>query len=167
MIRLKKNNRNNCSALWSWAIVFFLASSLMSCSGNIYDETREIQEASWNEADSIAFSFEIADTSQRYNIFLTVNHEVAYAFQNIYCLVETYGPQGLSQRQVSSLELASRKGNWLGDCGEENCVRRIPFIVNTLFDQAGAYQIVLKQYSRPKQLPHVQSLRLEVVPVEG
>lgn len=139
----------------------------MSCSNNIYDEKIEIKEASWAEVDSVAFTFEIADTSQRYNIFLTVNHQPSYAFQNIYCLVETYGPQGLSQRQVSSLELASRKGKWLGECDAEQCERRIPFIVNTLFDEAGKYKIVLKQYSRPALLQGIQSLRLEVAPIDG
>lgn len=137
----------------------------MSCSNNIYDETVEIKNASWAEVDSVAFAFEIADTSQRYNIFLTVNHETSYAFQNVYCLVETYGPQGISQRQVSSLELASRKGKWLGECDAELCERRIPFIVNTLFEQAGKYEIVLKQYSRPALLAGIKSLQLEVAPV--
>jgi len=147
---------------YSFLLVGILLTSLTSCSSNVYDQTIEIGETTWAQDDSVAFAFEIADTNKLYNIFLTVGHLTSYSYQNLYCMIESYGPSGLVQKQLSSLDLASKKGRWKGDCTKEACLHNIPFIVRTKFDVAGQYKIVLKQYSRAKQLEGIKSMRLQI-----
>ncbi len=167
MILPTKHKTNHCLSLWAWAMALFFTVSLGSCSGNIYDQTQELKDGVWLSADSITFEFDIQDTSKSYHIFLDVEHSTAYNYQNIYCLVESYSPQGqLVQRQLSSLELATRKGKWIGDCSEELCNRSIPFIIDTKFDVGGLYKIVLKQYTRTEKLEGLNSLRLQIREVE-
>lgn len=165
MTTLRKTKPRFVAQIAGWLLLFVLGSGLVGCSNNIYDETVEIADHQWLDSDSIVFDFDIVDTSQQYNIFLEVAHETSYNYQNIYCLVETYGPNGLVQKQVSSLDLATKKGEWLGECSGEVCTRNIPFIINTVFDVAGTYKIVLKQHSRDHSLQPIHSLRLAVAPV--
>lgn len=162
MMRLQNKKKYNCSALWVWAIAILLS----SCSSNVYNETVVINEGNWNATDSIVFDFEIQDTSSLYHVFLGVNHLTSYSYQNVYCLVESYSSSGLVQRQVASLELASRKGKWLGDCNDESCDRNIPFITNTKFDEQGKYKIVIKQYARTAMLEGINSLKLQIKKVK-
>jgi len=161
---LKKSNKNSCPKVFiNWTMAVLLCFSLFSCDSFLYDSTVDIETGVWAEMDSVSFDFVIEDTTKRYHIFLDVNHDVDYAHQNVYCLIESYAPGGaLVQRQVQSLELATQKGKWMGDCDNETCVRKLPFIPNTQFPTAGAYKIVLTQYTRKEMLEGINNLRLTI-----
>jgi len=157
----KKNNWSSSITKYGcYAAAFILSLHLSSCNSSIFDETITLETHSWTESQPLSFEFDIQDTSKLYNIFLEVDHSVNFSHQNFYCMVEAYSPQGLVQQQQSSIELADRKGNWLGDCGSENCVKTTPFIVKTKFDLIGRYQIDLKQYTRQESLKGLNSFRL-------
>lgn len=165
--QLKKTNKNSCpKAYLQWATAFVLCLSLFSCNGFIYDETQPIEAEAWTEDNNVTFSFTIDDTTKHYNIFLEVDHSVNYGYQNVYCNVVSLVDDRLIQKQQVSLELADKKGKWKGECSGENCTRTIPFIVNTQFDQAGDYKIVLTQYTRQANLTGINSLRLMIEETE-
>jgi gliding motility-associated lipoprotein GldH len=140
---------------------------LSGCSASIYDETKEIATASWSSKNPIAFDFEISDTARQYNIFLEVIHQTSFNYQNVYCLVESFGPQGLVQQQTNSLELASKKGTWLGQCSSDLCTRKIPFITRSKFDMPGSYTVKLTQHSRLDPLEGIKSIRLIIEPIQS
>jgi gliding motility-associated lipoprotein GldH len=134
----------------------------ISCESSICDQTINFENGKWQESNPVTFKFEIKDTAKQYDIFLEVNHGTDYGHQNFYCLVESYSPLGLAQRQVNSLELSSKKGKWTGICNSETCNRKIPFITRSVFDIPGSYKIRLTQYSRKNPLAGINSLRLIV-----
>lgn len=143
--------------------LFFLLglflSSLSSCS-TIYDETHVLENRTWTQGQRFSFEFDIQDTTQLYDLFLEVEHETSYPYQNLYCLVKTTMPDGSSREDQASLELANAKGYWLGDCSGKQCTRTIPFIIKTRFTIPGTYVIELKQHSRPKTLGPIEYIRL-------
>ncbi len=145
-------------------VVLFFAT--ISCESSIYDQTIRFENGNWEESNPITFEFEIQDTAKQYDIFLEVNHSTDYSYQNLYCLVESYSPLGLAQRQVNSLELSSKKGKWTGSCNSETCTRKIPFITRSVFDIHGSYKIQLTQYTRNNPLSGINSLRLIVEPTK-
>ncbi|WMX15126.1 MULTISPECIES: gliding motility lipoprotein GldH [unclassified Aureispira] len=157
----KKINFNSCSRLFlQWATVFVLCLNLASCS-TVYDQTTIIENGVWTADNFIEFEFEIQDTSQLYDIFIEVNHDANYAYQNIYCLVETFELKKQIREDLCSLELADSKGNWKSDdCGTEVCNRKIPFIIKTQFNRLGIHKIVFKQNTREANLEGINSLRL-------
>lgn len=159
-IKIKKNR---CSPLFlQWAIVFIFCLNLVSCS-TVYDQTTIIENGVWADDNSIEFEFEVQDTSILYDIFVEVNHDVDYAYQNVYCLVETFELDNRVREDLCSLELADSKGNWKSeDCGDENCNRKIPFIIKTQFNKLGVHKIIFKQNTRTKNLEGLNSLRLLV-----
>jgi gliding motility-associated lipoprotein GldH len=160
---LKKTNKERCPKVFiNWSMALLLCFSLFSCDSFLYDSTVEIEKGTWVGTDSISFDFVIQDTTKLYHIFLEVDYDVDYAHQNVYCLVETYAPTGLAQRQIKSLELANQKGKWIGVCNDKTCVQKLPFITNTQFPSAGAYKIVFTQYTRKEMLEGVNNLRLTI-----
>ena len=156
-------NRISCpKALKLWTTAFVLCMALISCNSSTFDKTFSVEKGQWRSADTMAFEFEIKDAAKLYDIFVEIDHNANFAYQNMYCLVESYAPAGLAQRQVNALELATKKGKWIGECSGENCVRKIPFIINTQFDVPGTYKIVFTQYTRNETLEGINSLRLIV-----
>jgi gliding motility-associated lipoprotein GldH len=138
-----------------------LFSSLSSCS-TLYDETRTLDNRTWQQGQPLSFEFEIEDTEQLYDLFLEIKHGTDYPYQNMYCLVKTTMPDGNHREEQASLEFANAKGYWLGDCDEETCTRSIPFIIKTQFPTAGKYTIALQQHSRPEQLAPIEYVRLYI-----
>lgn len=130
-----------------------------SCS-TIYDETQILEDSTWAQGKCYSFAFDIQDTEQLYDLFLEVKHGTSYPYQNLYCLVKTQMPDGSARTEQASLELANAKGYWLGDCKEEQCTRKIPFIIKTKFTIPGIYTIELQQHSRPELLGPIEHLRL-------
>ncbi|BDS14287.1 gliding motility lipoprotein GldH [Aureispira anguillae] len=142
-----------------WSFVLVLCFSLVSCN-TIYDETVTIENSQWSDDTAIPFEFEIQDTSKYYDLFLEVNHSIDYPYQNIYCWVETFELGTSIRKDQCSLELANAKGKWLGACNAETCDRKIPFIINTKFNNVGKYKIILTQNTRNAILKDINGLRL-------
>jgi len=159
----KKIKWNSYSPLFlSWVTVLILCLNLTSC-GSVYDQTTIIENGIWTADNTIEFEFEIQDTSKLYNIFIEVNHKVNYAYQNVYCLVETFELDTRIREDLCSLELADSKGNWKSeDCDATDCNRKIPFIVKTQFNEEGKHRIIFKQNTREANLAGLNSLRLLV-----
>ncbi|MDC0230826.1 gliding motility lipoprotein GldH [Aureispira] len=142
--------------------VIFLIPFFFSCKSSVYDETIVIEKGQWLIDNPITFSFIVDDTSKLYNIFLDVDHNSDYGYQNFYCLVESYAPGGLAQQQQNAVELATRKGKWKGNCNSATCISHIPFITKTKFDVPGPYKIIFTQFTRNNPLKGINSLRLTI-----
>lgn len=148
-------------------ILCFFIATITSCESSVYDKTVEIKQGKWSSEQIVAFEFDIQDTLPQYNIFLEVEHLTSFNYQNVYCLVESYSPRGLAQKQTNPLELASKKGDWLGNCNDKQCTRKIPFITRSKFDIPGQYKINLYQHSRKDPIEGILSLRLIIEQIQS
>lgn len=125
-----------------------------------YDAKQELPETGWAYTNPVAFPFEVQDTNKLYNLWLDVTHTATYKNQNLYTKIHTTFPDGHQISEVVSLELASKAGEWFGECSGQSCVLRVPLQMDTYFNQSGKYEIGIEQYMRQDSLAGVQSLRL-------
>ncbi len=142
-----------------------LVSFVISCIGCgpdiIYEQTHELP-GTWSYADSAVFAYTIADTSQAYDLVLTVDHTDEFPTQNLYARFVTHYPNGLVQSEPVTLELADRFGNWLGDCRGADCTLHIPLQAGARYPEPGRYGLTLHQYSRSAELAGLTGIGLEV-----
>lgn len=143
--------------------LFLLSSSFWSC-GPDYLFQKEVTLAGdqWSYVDTLNFDVEVQNIDRLYNIFLDVEHAVDFPRQNMYIKIHTGFPDGQRQSELVSLELANKAGVWYGRCGSDWCNLRIPLQMGAFFDQQGAYQLTLEQYTRLNPLPGVRTLALNI-----
>jgi gliding motility-associated lipoprotein GldH len=145
--------------------VLSLLITLISCGPDyVYKEKQEISQEGWAYADSVCFHFDIQDTLTHYNLWLDVDHDASYAYQNIYVQFHTQFPDGKRQDQTLSLELADQNGLWNGECRSNRCSIHIPLQSNAYFNQTGTYSICLEQYMRISPLPGILGFQLAIEP---
>ena len=123
-----------------------------------YQKTYAIDGANWTYADSLKFEFEVNDTSDVYNLWLTVDHNIDYEFQNLYINIRTKFPSGSQLAEPLSLELANRIGQWYGKCNNSYCHLRIPIQEGAFFNQTGKYEITLDQYMRQNPVAGIRNI---------
>lgn len=141
--------------LW-WAILPFLA---FACGSNYsFEERRGIAEASWTYADSLQYDFQINDSLQIYNLHLVVEHTDDFPFENLYVRLHTIFPDGNRLSEVVSLQLSDDVDRWLGSRRGDTYQLDIPIQQGAYFNQVGAYQLVVEQFSRREQLSGVQAI---------
>ena len=145
---------------WLRPLVFFaMFIAAFSCGKNYsYQKTYQISEEKWTYADSLRFSFDIADTTNIYNLYLQIEHTTDYSFQNLYTRINTKFPSGDRLQERLSLEMANKAGVWLGKCGKKNCKLLIPIQESAYFNQEGEHTILLEQYMRQDSLPGIKSV---------
>lgn len=132
---------------------------LFSCGpGYDFEKKYAFDAENWAQRDTLNFSFPITDTLAIYNLYLEVEHSTAYGYQNLYTKVHTAFPSGERIGELLSLELADKAGTWLGDCGRETCVLRIPIQEGAYFSQAGQYAITVEQYMRVNPTAGIRSI---------
>ncbi|NJC25231.1 gliding motility lipoprotein GldH [Neolewinella antarctica] len=147
--------------------LFFLLSLIVgvaSCGPTVvYEETKPTSEAGWPYADTLSFVFDVADTTQAYDLEVVVTHGTNFPYENFYLLIYTDLPTGRRTKQSVSLDLSGDFGAWNGDCSGERCELTIPILLNTRYQQAGRYGITLEQYSREETLPAIYAMGLRLL----
>jgi gliding motility-associated lipoprotein GldH len=142
------------------------ALALTACGPNyVIKESRDIAETGWAYKDTLDFAFEIADTTQLYDLEIVVEHATDFPYQNMYTLISTRFPSGRRLQKQLSLELADKAGVWAGVCGSKVCTITIPIQQGAYFNEAGPYLITLEQYMRIDPLPGLSRVTLQITPV--
>ena len=131
--------------------------------GVVYEREVGFGPAGWTYADSVAFRYEIADTTRGYDLELTLKHTDAYPAQNLYARFVTVYPNGARASEPVSLELADRFGAWLGDCAGADCTLRLPLQDGARFPEPGTYGLTLHQFGRAEAEPEVRAVGLRVL----
>lgn len=145
-------------------VALFLSFIFFSCNPSYeYEKHYAIEEGAWSYADTLDFSFNIADSLKIYNLYLEVVHSTSFSNQNLYTQVKTKFPQGEKLEELLSLELSDTEtGNWLGDCNKEVCTLKIPIQQGAHFNQIGDYLITLEQYMRKDPTPGVYKIGFQL-----
>lgn len=135
----------------------------LGCGPNPYfSESVEINPLGWTGDNAIKFSPEIMDTSSVYELQLIIDHQSDYRYENIYFLINTYFPDGISNEEKLSVNLATNKGEWVGKCSGENCKLKVYLLENFKFPSPGKYGFELSQYTRDEPLEGINALSLKL-----
>ena len=142
---LFKNKHFALSVLCSLFSVLLIT----SCSDKNYisNQSESIMDGAWKYEDTKDYTFDIADTSKVYNVYLALNHAEDYAYQNLYLKIHTLFPSGKKLEQQVSFELADKYGKWYGDCGS-NCELLVGLQKGAYFNETGKHTITLEQFMR-------------------
>lgn len=125
-----------------------------------YEQQTTLPEAVWSYQDTVAFQFDIPDTTARYDLYATVAHEEAFGSQNVYLKILTRFPDGKQTSDVKSFDLYDLQGNCHGYCAGGNCRTQLLLKANTKFPMPGTYGIAFVQYTRRDSLTGIASMGL-------
>lgn len=134
---------------------------LAGCAGNVvFQEDAAIPGGQWSSAFKPEFSFEIADTAGKHDVFIDVRHTGDYAYSDLYLFVDLTGPGGRTMRDTVECILADPTGRWLGRgtgfvFANRTRHAKVLYRLGNRFPASGRYTIRLEQAMRDDPLPAV------------
>jgi gliding motility-associated lipoprotein GldH len=145
-----------------------LAAVLAACDQKqIYEKNVDFEGYTWSVRQKPAFTFDIADTTQRYDVYFNVRNASAYGYYNLYLKHTLTDPAGkpvsqlLHQMLLMDPQTGEPRGSGTGDIYDHQFLA----LPNQQFHQTGTYKIVLEQYMRQDQLPGLMAVGVRVAKV--
>ena len=152
------------------SILAFVVAALLltSCSQKPVAEVELVNSDNfWSQEDVLEMNFDISDTTEVYNLSVTIEHSTEYAWENLYIKVHNLFPDGDTLSREISLDLADKKGQWQGQCDGSTCKATVDLQTSFFFPQTGNYKIWMEQYMREVNLEHIQRVHLGLYPHEA
>lgn len=128
----------------------------------VLDEEVTFAESMWTYGDTQTFELLVNDTTQRYDIFLELEHTKFYPYQNIYMNITTAYPAGEPRTQRLNVDLADQTGKWRGKCKGERCRAQILLQHQAYFNEFGKHQFTFEQLTRDAELLGVNGMRFRI-----
>jgi gliding motility-associated lipoprotein GldH len=125
-----------------------------------------IPESGWMIDDPVRFAVDIKDTSQLYDVYITLRHNTDYEFMNLFLFLKTYYPDLDFSRDTLECFLSDETGRWFGRGGSSVKDCMMLFKRNVRFPQKGRYQFEFVQGMRTESLENIMDLGLSIVPSE-
>lgn len=135
-----------------------------SCTSiNLYERTAIIPNQNWKTNFQPSFNFNIEDTNSLYNIYITIRHTDAYAYNNIWINIDTKAPGDTLKHQPLNLILADNSKGWLGVGMDDIFEQRIRITQTPIKLKKGLYIFTLAHIMRINSLPDILNvgIRLE------
>jgi len=140
---------------------------LSSCSPTnnaILDDSVAIPESGWRIDQPVRFTMDVKDTTQLYDVYITLRHNTDYNWMNLFLFLKTYYPNLEFSRDTLECFLSDETGRWFGKGGSsiKNCM--MLFQSNLKFPQEGRYQFEFVHGMRTENLQNIMDLGLKIVP---
>lgn len=134
-----------------------------SCdSKTLFDNTKKVPGAVWNQYETVTFEVPVQDTVSTYRFYLNLRHSVDYRYSNIYFFIETEFPDGRMARDTVECILADRQGKWLGRGISGLKDNQILLRSGLRFPAPGMYRFRLEQAMRVKDLEGIEDIGLRL-----
>lgn len=134
----------------------------------VFEQKVDLPNNSWAVNEILEFTFTVPDTTQRYDIYFNIRHDLDYAYYNLYLRHSLTGPD---QKVISSLLheiilLDRVTGQPKGKGSGGTFDYRIRALRNHKFTRSGPFVIKLQQYMRQDPLPGIMAVgvRIEKAP---
>ncbi len=149
-----------------WGLVAALGLlALAGCDPNrVFEENTDFPNNSWDVQRKPAFTFAIADTAARYDVYFDVRNASVYPFYNLYVKATLTGPAGpvgaplLHQMLLMDPKTGEPRGSGTGDIYDHQ-VLALP---RQRFARPGNYTLTLEQFMRQDQLPGLMAVGVRV-----
>lgn len=137
---------------------------LASCGNNkLVDSYETMPDNQWAEESVAAFSFEITETANTYDVYFTIKNGIDYPFHNLYVdyqvlridgETETVVEKGLKEYMLFDPKTGKPYGSGSSGWYDHE------FLIdsNYRFDEAGSYEIRFQQYMRKESLISVATV---------
>ncbi len=131
-----------------------------------YQEHFNVPKNAWDYSFRPEFHFEITDTASAYQLVFLIRHTDAYAYNNIWILLDTKAPGDTIYHPMRfEVPLAANSGQWLGrGTGEiyEQHVAINNLSTPAFFQRKGLYTIRMAQDMRTTPLADVMQVGLRI-----
>jgi len=132
----------------------------------VYEKFVSIEGQSWNSSSILHFDVNMADTSQAYDVLLSVRNTGNYEFSNLYLFVTAHSPNGSFVRDTVEIILADEHGKWLGKGAASVFTTYHPYRKNIKFPLRGIYTFDIEQAMWIKDLKSITDIGLRIeIPV--
>lgn len=139
--------------------------ALAGCDPNrVFEQNIDFPDNSWDVQRKPAFTFAIADTAARYDVYFDVRNASVYPFYNLYVNATLTGPAGpvgpplLHQMLLMDPKTGEPRGSGTGDIYDH----QILALPRQHFARPGNYTLTLEQFMRQDQLPGLMAVGVRV-----
>lgn len=133
---------------------------LISCGDSdvVYQNSKVIENNTWNKNESVTFDFDINDTTEFYDFYFNLRTTNLYEWSNLYMFVEIGSPE--DQYNIDTVEflLANSVGEWTGVSSGSVINNKVLFINKKRFPALGTYRLTFNQAMRQDDLKEVMDV---------
>jgi gliding motility-associated lipoprotein GldH len=152
---------------WMWMAFVILAAGCAK-PDVWYTEVKHMPASGWHADSTLAFEWQVADTSASVEVIVTVRHDASYPYQNLYLFRTLQSVRGKELADTAEYPLADATGAWLGTGVGE--VKSRDFVLRNQavrFKKPGRYTLELTQGMRDTVLPGIKDIVVTIQQVEN
>lgn len=152
-----------------WAAYLIMGTGLMwtACTDHVlFQQDAQVPGGAWQRSWKPEFTFEVADTSRTYDVYLDIRHTGGYPYSNLYLFTTMVDPAGGVRKDTVECTLADASGRWYGKGAGFIFSNRIKAHVlyrrNDRFTPPGQYRFTMEQAMRSEELEGVIDVGISV-----
>jgi gliding motility-associated lipoprotein GldH len=142
----------------------------ISCTDQLaYFNYQSTDNGNWAKDHVMEFSFSDLDSTQAYNMYITLRNDEQYPYSNLFLIAEMTGPDGTSERDTLEFEMADTSGKWMGTGYGSVKENKLWYRENIVFPDSGVYTVTVSHAMRKngsvegiEQLPGVLDVGLQI-----
>jgi gliding motility-associated lipoprotein GldH len=146
-------------------LLILAALLFVSCDQDrVFEEKADFPQNNWAINDSREFTFTIPDTTQLYDVYFTIRHDLDYEYYNLYLRHTLTGPedQVLSSLLHEIILLDKKTGKPKGKGSGGVYDYQVRALRNQKFSRPGPYRLKVQQYMRRDPLPGIMAVGVRV-----
>lgn len=129
-------------------VLFFMASTLISCDKNrLFDDYKTI-DGGWHKDSIVTFSFEEEASKKPVNMFINIRNNNDYEFSNLFLIVKMEQPKGKIKVDTLEYQMAHPDGTLMGEGFSDIKESKLWYKENETFPEKGTYKVSIQQAVR-------------------
>ncbi len=128
----------------------------------IFNQTVEINEATWPFEKEIHFESQIEDTVNLHDVVINLRTGKTYEYSNLWLFVDFRYPNGKTYTDTIECPLAYPDGRWVGSTGPGYVNTAIIIKKDMVFPAAGDYKINVRHGMRDDTLSEIKNIGLRI-----
>jgi gliding motility-associated lipoprotein GldH len=143
-------------------LILSLVFIIFSCNENrVFKEySGEFANYRWQKDNVVAFSPEINDTDQEYNIYFTFRHVYGFQLMDLKINVEMISPSGKTKKKNYKLKIFKNKSEYYSDCAGDYCDLDTLIEEEFKFKETGKYTFKISYDEKVDMIPNVMEVGL-------
>lgn len=160
-IKRSSNRKNRRKTSY---LIILLVLVLTSCGDDkMLESYHALSDSEWQENDVQRFTFDIEDTSTRYDLYFTIKNGLKYPFHNLYVDFKLYYKGSSSDSLIAKgrpnfFLFDPKTGTPMGSGNSGWYSHEFSVLANQVFEQPGTYEIRFQQYMRNESLAEVANV---------
>ncbi len=128
----------------------------------MFEDYYTCNSAGWNKDSLAVFSFEIEDSTLRYNLLLSSRNLESYPYSNLWLFVEVLSPNSITISDTIEYKLAEANGKWTGKGTGGVYLNQFGYRSNVFFPQKGTYTVTVQHAMRNNDLKGLKDIGLRI-----